>query len=372
MAPWMSVVAVLGVSAVGVGASTVQSGNLVAQAEQMIQSFKKLGGAATPGLRKQVENLHSSLEGVLPLIFQGHQSTQSALDDTILTLQMATTSAQNEQMKATAMDTEWYNCVVGEVSILDEKEKAENEASVLEIARDAACERANATKTSRRSLPAELALFNCAMMSDANACISAYHQRETTFRAELSDLRSLVQEDVELWNAHNTECGRISAQHVNQMALIATLTQNFKDQEVMCQQKLEVRNEGICTFGGAYASTCTSKTAYNDLVAATGVAAGNEFSAPDRETEYTTVKTATCHLDNFLGGEESACTGFEFPEHLDLHAVDVPEVYTCGESSFTFDGRTWERPEGGNPRSTDFNSVETSFSFKNGAFTLCL
>jgi len=258
-----------------------------------------------------------------------------------------------------------------EIDILQDKERAEGEAAALLVERDAACAQANSTKMSNHALPSNLGLFNCDMSGDANACMNAFNNHEAAIQDQLNSLATFVGDDVQVWNTHSSSCGSLSKEYADKLDLIARLTSTFGAKNTECNLKNQDRNTAFCTFGAAYGSSCSKKVVFENMVADTSVP-GNQYSVPDREEEFSTVKTATCHLENYMeGGTEKACSGYVFPSQLKVPVME--KQYSCAETSFIFNGRTWKEPEPSDALSTDYQSSEVSYPLtQDDTFSFCI
>jgi len=359
-------------------------GGVLTQVQDMLEKYRREGAKATPDVRKDIEAMKIRLDNAVSLIINGRLATQGKLDTTFTQAETKTMTAQSRQQSGTTVDNQYYNCMLEEIDVLVTVEDAVTSKNTWDAKQREACILSNNTKRSDHALPDSLALFNCDMTKDANACLQAMDSHEALFEQNLGLLTGQVNGDVDMFTVNFQNCSDSSKAFADAAALLETRTQMYHEKVQTCTAKTAARQQAFCDFSDAYSSMCSSIRDYSTLLHDTKTPRGNEHSEPDRQDEYQTVKVGSCELGNFLLPEAEAhdCSFFDFAAFqgpLNRHDTEeeyaLISVYNCDKtSSFTFDGRKVIRPdftEGELPSSSDYQTLPFSIPVVNHRLKIC-
>jgi hypothetical protein len=127
-----------------------------------------------------------------------------------------------------------------------------------------------------------------------------------------------------------------------------------------CSVEWQTREVAICAFGDKLANKCQKSSEYPAFIEEVETLNGNQYSDPDRQSEYHAIELVKCMLTKYVtdgrdtidsttmteclaGGMTSYANGIGILDKMkaEYDAQMTAARFTCQENNFTFDGGTW-------------------------------
>merc|ERR1719384_2852544 len=249
-----------------------------------------------------MENLRAALSSAVTDLEQnvetkikaGFASTQTTIDQTMVSLTSSTATAVTKKKAADDADATWISCVTDEKADLVAVEDARVELQKAEDSKVVPCQQ-QVDRTPFSFDPTLDFHFSCEFATPGFC-----DTQLSNYKAQVNDMLSTLDSDVQAASASYDEaksaCDSAKADVVAKTAALDAADKAYDAQKLTCMGLHENRQLALCAFGTSLQQKCTDVAAYNSLMADIDQVNGGEYSQPDREAEWDTTITTKCLL----------------------------------------------------------------------------
>jgi len=323
--------------------------------ESMVQEISRVTPDADGDFKQILEKFTGDIQsGVLKKIEDGHDATQSKIDEMLLKFASASTAAVQGKRIADQVDEELFSCIASLQKQLQAFEQAQkrladaqsNEAEACQMQQDNAMFSYSADKSSLS--------FECVLSGNCNEKHQSFRQAVEQIRTEAG---SKLAARKAAYSELQAKCTASKEASVDAQSALTAAEEDVSRQRALCTEAELAHSPGLCAFGQAVQSKCAAESAFKALIASTKKVKGDMDSEVDRIQEWVPASTANCILAKKAEQGLSASLG----------DADLDECVRLAKSSYEKLVGTLDRKEGDFKRLSGSNICATGpISFFNG------